>query len=277
MAATIIDPEQEKESHVGAVDNTESDHQTELYDTVEMSEEESIATPEPEPEAPVDDDLPDKYRGKTVAEIAKMHSEVEAALGRQSNEVGELRAAFDEFVTSSVAAKDEAPAEEVDFFLDPNKAVEQAIANHPKMKQAEAVTAEMAKQSSLNKLQANFPEMQKTLGNPAFIEWVKASPVRQRLYKAADRAYDYDSAAELLSNWGDRRTVVEETKKVERKQQSQDVKNASTGSARSNPDARRTKKVFRRSDIIKLMKTDPDRYEAIQPELIQAYAEGRVK
>lgn len=275
MAATIVDPAQEKESHEGVVDNTESDHQTELYDTVEMSEEDSITSPEPEAEEV--GDLPEKYRGKTVAEIAKMHSEVEAALGRQSNEVGELRAAFDEFVTSSVAAKDEAPAEEVDFFLDPDKAMERAIANHPKLKQAEAVTAEMAKQSSLNKLQTNFPEMKKTLGDPAFIEWVKASPVRQRLYSAADRSYDYDSAAELLNNWGDRRTVVEETKKVERKQQSQDVKKASTGSSRSNPDARRTKKVFRRSDIIKLMKTDPDRYEAIQPELLQAYAEGRVK
>ena len=30
-------------------------------------------------------------------------------------------------------------------------------------------------------------------------------------------------------------------------------------------------------DIIKLMKTDPDRYQSLSDEIMKAYAEGRVK
>ena len=36
-------------------------------------------------------------------------------------------------------------------------------------------------------------------------------------------------------------------------------------------------KVYRRADIIKLMKNDPDRYQALADEIMAAYAEGRVK
>ena len=36
-------------------------------------------------------------------------------------------------------------------------------------------------------------------------------------------------------------------------------------------------KVYRRADIIKLMKTDPERYNALSDEILKAYAEGRVK
>jgi len=38
------------------------------------------------------DDLPEKYRGKSVAEIAKMHEEAERRLGEQGTELGNLRA-----------------------------------------------------------------------------------------------------------------------------------------------------------------------------------------
>jgi len=275
MAATLIDPEQEKESEAkgGYEDNSVSDHQEDMYEglTVEEAVEET-------PEEPEVEELPDKYKGKTVAEIAKMHQEAESALGRQSNEVGELRKAFDDFVTSSVEKRQAPePEEEVDFFLDPDKAVQRAIDNHPKLKEAEAVTAEMKKQQSLAMLKSAFPDMNETLGNPKFIEWVQASPVRMRLFKEADKSYDYDSAAELFSNWAERTQVVKQTKQVEKQAQKNEVKKASTGSSRSNPDARRTKKVFRRSDIIRLMRTDPARYESMSDEIMQAYAEGRVK
>ena len=40
---------------------------------------------------------------------------------------------------------------------------------------------------------------------------------------------------------------------------------------------RSRRKVYRRADIIKLMKNDPDRYQAMSEEIMAAYAEGRVK
>ena len=58
---------------------------------------------EEQTEAPVEDiaeetpveveeeEVPDKYKGKTVSEIVHMHQEAEKLVGRQSTEVGELR------------------------------------------------------------------------------------------------------------------------------------------------------------------------------------------
>lgn len=242
----------------------------------ESKEEVAVEQAQPEPE----DDLPEKYRGKSASEIAKMHQEAERALGRQSSEVGELRKVFDEYIQNSVQSTNEVKPQDsdpVDFFVDPDKAVQRAIENHPKLKQAEAVAAEMKKHQAMSKLKSEYPDIESTLTDPKFAEWVKASPIRQQLYRNADKAYDYDSAAELMSNWNERKGVVAQTLEVEKQAQKNDVKNASTGTARSNPDARSNRKVYRRSDIIRLMKEDPARYDALQPELMKAYAEGRVK
>jgi hypothetical protein len=38
-----------------------------------------------------------------------------------------------------------------------------------------------------------------------------------------------------------------------------------------------SKKIYRRADLIKLKMTDPDRYMALQDEIMAAYAENRVK
>ena len=37
------------------------------------------------------------------------------------------------------------------------------------------------------------------------------------------------------------------------------------------------KRTYRRADLIRLKMTDPDRYEALSAEIMQAYADGRVK
>ena len=54
------------------------------------------------------------------------------------------------------------------------------------------------------------------------------------------------------------------------------MKSANTGNARGSAEGSR-KKVYRRADIIKLIKTDPERYQSLSDEILKAYAEGRVK
>lgn len=229
-----------------------------------------------------EDDLPEKYRGKSASEIAKMHRELESRLGQQSQEVGELRRAFDEMVKSSIKAQNSSTpepeaVEEIDFFADPSTAVARAIENHPTLKQAQAVAAEMAKSQSLAKLQAAHPDMKEVLAEDGFREWVSGSTFRQQMYKQADEQYDFEAANELLTLYKDRKGVVSQTQKVEKVAQKQAVKKASTGSSRSSAQGRSAKKTYRRADIIELMKTNPKRYEALSDEIMQAYAEGRVK
>ena len=259
--AKIIEPERQ-------------DNQEENEKQLEMFAEEQQETPEPqEPE------IPDKYKGKTAEELVQMHQEAEKLLGRQSSEVGELRKVVDTYIQTQLTQDtQQAPQqdEEVDWFTDPDKAVDRAIQNHPKIKEAEAVTQQYRASTALSELQRKHPDMQNILQDANFAEWIKASNVRTKLFVAADQQYDSEAADELFSLWKERQNIVQQTAAVEEQSRKQAVKAASTGNARGSNESA-PKKIYRRADIINLMRTDPDRYAALQPEIMKAYAEKRVR
>ena len=275
MARLVDAPEEQLDeaTEVGTLEELEP----EATDVEAQAETEEVEQPEA-----TEDDLPEKYRGKSASEIATMHRELEQRLGQQSQEVGDLRKAFDEMVKQSIAAQQapsapEPEVDEVDFFTDPQAAVRKAIENDPMLKQSQAVAAEMAKSQALAQLQAAHPDMKDVLTDAGFQEWVGKSQVRRELFERADKGYDFAAADELLSLYKERRSIVEQTAKVEQAAQKNEIKKASTGSARSNPDSTKSRKVYRRRDIIELMNRDPKRYEALMPEIMKAYQEGRVK
>lgn len=258
MAAKIIDERPEDDN---------------IHEEETFEQEAHEANPEP-------DELPDKYKGKTAAELARMHQEAEKLLGRQSSEVGELRKVVDSYIQTQLSQQapqyEEQQDEDVDFFVDPDKAVARAIERHPKIRQAEQVTQAYQKQNALATLQQRHPDMQEILQDPKFAEWVQGSKIRTQLFLAADQQYDHESADELFTLWKERQGVVQQTAELEKAQRKQQVKAASTGNARGNPDGN-ARKIYRRADIIKLMKTDPDRYMQMSDEIMRAYQEGRVK
>jgi len=264
MAATIIDER--------------------LEDDNEDNQEQTMEAPVEEPtheESPVDD-LPEKYQGKTAAELARMHQEAEKLLGRQSSEVGELRKVVDSYIQTQLSTQ--APTsgntqeddDDVDFFVDPDKAVAKAIERHPRIQEAQQVTQQYKKQTALGSLQQKHPDMKQILGDPKFAEWIQASKIRTQLFVQADQQYDPEAADELFTLWKERQGVVNQAVNAEKAARKQQTKAASTGNARGNPDSN-PRKIYRRADIIKLMKTDPDRYQTMSDEIMQAYAEGRVK
>ena len=279
--ATIVDAEDFKKEATVVSDEPEAiEEYADLSEEAEAKAEapaEEVSEVVEEPVAA--DDLPEKYQGKSASDIARMHQELEKRLGQQSQEVGELRRHFDEYVQTSIqkTSAPEAPVEEVDFFADPAAAVAQAIENHPSLQQAQAVAAEMAKSQALAKLKTAHPDMNEVLQDEKFKEWVSASEVRTQMYQDADQRYDFAEANELLNLYKERANVVQQTAVVEKQSRKNEVKKASTGTARSNPEGASPKKVYRRRDIIELMNSDPKRYEALMPEIMKAYAEGRVK
>jgi hypothetical protein len=261
--ATIIDQAPEE----GNADQIEQNEVNEIQHDVEQ----------PQAEEP---SLPEKYQGKSLEEVVQMHQEAEKLLGRQSSEVGELRKVVDDYISTQTQQAPQQqyvePEDDIDYFTDPQAAVNRAIENHPKIREAQQYTEQYKKQSSLATLQAKHPDMQTILGDPKFAEWIKASKIRTQLFVAADQQYDADAADELFTLWKERKTVAQQTANVEKQARKQTLKAANTGNARGTGEGSR-KKVYRRSDIIKLMKTDPERYQALSNEILQAYAEGRVK
>lgn len=237
--------------------------------------QESTNEPTHEPE----DDIPEKYRGKSAKEIIAMHQELERKFGSQGSEVGELRKVVDQFIRSQTAPKQaekQEPEEEIDFFSDPEKAVSRAIEKNPYVQQALGYAQQAQVSSALNNLQKKHPDMQEVVNNPKFAEWIKGSKVRTELFVKADQQYDVDAADELFSTWKQINQMNQSVVQAEQQARKQSVTKANTGSARGSSETK-GKPVYRRLDIIKLMQTDPARYEALQPEIMQAYKEGRVK
>jgi hypothetical protein len=262
--AMMVDPQPEEDN----VDEIETNEVNEI-------QQETVEQPQEEPS------LPDKYQGKSLEEVVQMHQEAEKLLGRQSSEVGELRKVVDDYIStqtqqSAPQPQHVEPEEDIDYFTDPQKAVNRAIENHPKIREAEQYTADYKKQSALAALNNKHPDMQEILSDSKFAEWIKASKIRTQLFVAADQQYDADSADELFTLWKERKTVAQQTAQVEKQARKQTLKAANTGNARGSSEGTR-KKVYRRADIIKLMRTDPERYQALSEEILQAYSEGRVK
>ena len=264
--ATLLDERKEEE--------LEATDQLDTQDTVETPEEEQPQQPE----------VPEKYQGKSVEDLVQMHQELEKFSGKQSTEVGELRKVVDDYIQTQLSVQ-QAPQQQqqqddndddVDFFVDPKTAVSRAIDNHPKIKEAQAYTQQYKQQATLAQLKSSHPEMEQILQDPKFAEWIKGSKVRTQLFVQADQAYDYDAAHELFSLWKERNQVVQQTAQAERAARKSQVKSANTGNARGTAEGSR-RKVYRRADIIKLMRTDPERYQSMSDELLKAYSEGRVR
>jgi hypothetical protein len=256
------------------IDERPEDVETEQEEVTQLQEEPQVEeTPQEE------DEIPEKYQGKSTAEIVRMHQEAEKLLGRQSSEVGELRSVVDNYIQTQLDTNTPAtqePEEDIDFFSDPDKAVERAIKNHPSIKAAEAQTQQYKQQTAQSHLQQRHPDMQEILQDGKFVEWIKGSKIRTQLFAQADTQYDYEAADELFTTWKERQQVVGQTVANEKASRKTAVKNASAGNAKGSGEAA-SRKVYRRSDIIKLMQTDPERYLSLSDEIMQAYQEGRVR
>ena len=252
-------------------DNKEVETQA-LPDTEEISAESENTEP--------DNDVPDKYRNKSVEELVRMHQEAERLLGRQGSEVGELRKVVDEYIQSQTVTQQKQETEQsdddIDFFTDPKTAVAKAIDSHPSVKQARETTQAYQQATAVNTLQAKYPDLQNTLQDSKFVEWIKSSGYRKKLFVAADQQYDLEAADELFSAWEERKQMINDTASLESQARKQSIKNASTGNASGVSDGS-SKKIYRRQDIIELMQKDPQRYQALQPEIMKAYAEKRVR
>jgi len=275
MAANFIE---QAELFDGNEEEVVQDVTTPVPDSTETETTEPVAKREPVEE------LPEKYRGKTAIEIAKMHQEAEKLIGRQANEVHEVRSLADELLKQQLAAnsRNQQPVEESledDFFADPASAVNRQVEKHPAVLEAKQAALEMKKMKITQQLSEKHPDFATIAQDAGFQDWVKSSAIRLNLFARADAEFDFESADELLSTYKElkqikQQTQVAQTAAVENKAQEQAMRAASVDVGGAGESSR---KIYRRADLIKLRMTDPDRYMQMSEEIMQAYSEGRVK
>jgi hypothetical protein len=226
-----------------------------------------------------EDTIPEKYKGKSSQEIIRMHQEAEKLIGKQAQEVGEVRKLADELLKQSLSSNKAAtPTEvepEIDFFEDPQKAIRNSIDKHPDVLAARQSAQDFRKMQIQQKLNQDHPDFSNIVQDPEFAEWVKQSPIRLGLYARADGEFDYDSANELLSTYKQLKQI--KTQQVEAQGKETLKQNLKAVSVDTGGTGESSKRVYRRADLIRLRMSDPDRYEALEPEIMAAYAEGRVR
>jgi hypothetical protein len=232
-------------------------------------------------------EMPEKYKNKSLDEIVRMHQEAEKLIGRQAQEVGEVRKLADSLLKQQLEAKhDKQPeqAQEIDWFDDPQKAINQALESNPVLRQLQEQQAIQAQRAALDVIEKSHPDFVSVAQSEDFQQWVAESKVRQRLYNDANN-YDADSALELLNNYKSLRGLKqqkEETSKAAdealKKTDSEGRSKALKAAAVQQGGTGETgKPVYRRADLIRLRMQDPNRYESMADEILAAYAEGRVR
>lgn len=245
----------------------------------------NTATTEPEGQTTVAS-IPDKYQGKTLEEIVKMHQEAEKLIGRQAQEVGEVRKLADELIKQQLntKTKDTQPSvedNEIDYFADPKTAVNQAVENNPVVRQLKEQAEVQARQNVVAALQQKFPDYLSVVQTEDFINWVKSSKVRINLLTEAEN-YNFDAANELLETYTTIKGIkAQQAQKADADLVATEKSNRSqalrTAAVQKGGTGEVSKPIYKRADIIRLRMTDPNRYNDMHEDIMLAYAEGRVK
>jgi len=244
---------------------------------------EELAQEEPQveqQEVTIEDAIPEKFKGKSAKDIADSYTNLEREYGKKAQEIGELRKLTDQILKQQIDQTQhketpEPEIEDADFFVDPQKAVQRAIENHPKIKQYEQQAALAQRQANLERFAAKHSDYEDVLKEDEFQKWVGSSPVRQKLFAQANSNYDFEAADEIFGQYKERKQLIAGAKQQFTDNREAALKASSVPSGNSSAES--GKKVYRRTDLIRLKMTDPNRYEALSDEIQKAYAEGRVK
>lgn len=278
MAANFIELQEEQSTDF--VDPTKQEEQDPNVN--EAPAEQAVTAPEPK------DEIPEKYKGKSLDEIVRMHQEAEKLIGRQAQEVGEVRKLADSLLKQQLESKHDtqqpSTAQEIDWFEDPQKAVNQALENNPLLKQLAEQQALQAQQATLQKVEKAHPDYLSIAQSEDFVNWVKESKIRMGLMAQAEN-YDADAALELLGTYKTLKGIKaqqqqtsqaadESLKKADEANRSKALK---TASVQQGGTGESTKPIYRRADLIRLRMQDPQRYESMADDILAAYNEGRVR
>lgn len=239
------------------------------------------------------DDLPEKYRGKSIRDVIEMHRNAEAELGRKGNELGQYKSLTDRLLDlkrhedlAKGGATEAAVEEDVLPEISATELLDNPTQSVSKLWEAKEKSAEKRRQreeaeARKKELEAEFASKHPDAGEIAqdakFIEWVKSDPARTYMVMTAANG-DLYAGDLILQEWKSRQSSSEEPPKM--KPPIEEARRASTERTGQShtPDAP-SGKTYRRLDLIRLKLSDPEAYgdESFQREIMRAYAEGRVK
>lgn len=252
------------------------------------------------------EDIPEKYRGKSAKELLDIIRDQEQYVGRQSNELGQLREQVGTLrgvVDQAIAAQagvqpqggneDEDDLTADDLLTKPSEAIGKVLQKH--LRPIEEKLSGRDRESRQEAFLREHPTAMDDLNDEKFVGWVRSSAYRTRL---AQKAFadptnpDLDAAEELWLGYED----------VREKPQGSDTAadpNAQAAQAEAQPADQPSAKevalarsggsgadtsaadstVYSAAKLTKLQMEDPDAYyePTFYAKVCKAFAEGRVR
>ena len=251
------------------------------------------------------DDVPEKYRGKSIADVIEMHQNAESELGRRGNELGQYKSLTDQLLSlkrTDDLRKGGAEEDEIEEFTIPEVSSTELLDNpagviggivsdaltHDRQKRQKDADKKAAEDLSAD-FATKHPDAAEIANSKEFIEWVQNSPSRALSgFNAAQG--DLTAGDALLTEWKELQATETANDNVsDDKDESSSTdtdpnieaarKAATESTGANNSNDKPTGKTYRRLDLIRLKLEDPEAYAdpGFQNEIIKAYAEGRVK
>lgn len=233
-----------------------------------------------EPE--VEDDLPEKYRGKSIQDVIEMHQNAERAMHKKANELNDLEKRLLKGIDTAIDrqlgkdSQDKPIVSMEELLEDPQAAILKVVQSANK--QVDSKSEENTPQVSVM-TEDDFINKHKdheAIGkSEEFANWLEAAPARlERLTKALEKN-DYDAADELLVSFKEVHPDIN-AKKKEADTQRKEAEQALSGTRSSRTNSKSGGPKIKESTIIKRMNSDPDWYVTNSAEINRAYEEGRV-
>jgi len=221
------------------------------------------------------------YGAKSRDDLEKMLDDQKSMIGRQSNEVADVRREIEamkgakSYVDSQLQVE-QPKAKEIDYFGDPASAIKQSIEDHPVLKQQQEELSRMRAEGAAREIEARHPDASALLNTDDFKNYIAQSPSRTVSYSAGMKSMDVGIMDELLSAYKSINQPTPEVEALKNQDRKAQVRKAATGNAQGSSETSAGKTISR-DDIVNLKMNDPDRYRRLYPQIEKMYREGRVK
>ena len=241
------------------------------------------------------DDLPEKYRGKSPAELAEMHINAEKRLSQQGNELGTIRRLADQLLElkrDNVKETKPEPPKPItvdEIFADPDRAIKHAVEHsgaNQKADDAVSRVENIERQLAIQSFEGRHPSYKQDLNDSTFQSWVSVNPARAELFRRADQ-FDVSSADALWQMWGEYKELKSITEKRENTAaRRKDAITAAKTVSDSPLDSGSKAPVYSRAKLMELQTRAHTgdlnararwNDQGFQSELLKAYEYGRVR
>lgn len=233
--------------------------------------------------------IPDRFKGKSKAEIAASYVELQALSSRQANDLGTMRKSVDQLLElksqtpNSPEVEVTAPKLTVDDLYDDADGNIRRIAREESSDRIDALEKKLMESEAnrgLDLITDKFPTWREDAQTPEFLNWVQEKRSRVMLIQAAD-ALDFEAAEELLGSYYDSTAPASEDTSEADAIAAKQLADATLESGSPAP----TELVdsYSRSELMEIRinanqgSLKSQRYLAAHGDAIaQAYAEGRI-